>query len=112
MNEANAKRQPRSQHARARARLRPKAQLTLPEEIRHALHVSEGDEVEFTVHGDGTITVRGYVSIPADRAWFFTPERLADKQQADSEIAAGAGTAHGSAEDMLAYLDPMGAADA
>jgi AbrB family looped-hinge helix DNA binding protein len=30
----------------------PKAQLTLPEEIRHALHISEGDEVEFAVHPD------------------------------------------------------------
>ena len=33
-----------------------KAQLTLPEEIRRALHVGEGDEVEFAVHDDGTIT--------------------------------------------------------
>ena len=44
---------------RARAKVRPKAQLTLPEEIRRALHVGEGDEVEFAVHADGTITVRG-----------------------------------------------------
>ena len=34
---------------RARARVRAKAQLTLPEEIRRALHISEGDEVEFDV---------------------------------------------------------------
>ena len=57
----------------ARVKVRPKAQLTLPEEIRRALHISEGDEVEFAVHDDGTITVRGYVSIPTDQAWFFTP---------------------------------------
>ena len=43
------------------------------QEIRRALHISEGDEVEFAVHDDGTITVRGYVSIPTDQAWFFTP---------------------------------------
>jgi antitoxin PrlF len=41
---------------RARAKVRPKAQLTLPEEIRRAMHVSEGDEIEFAVHADGTIT--------------------------------------------------------
>ena len=57
----------------ARVKVRAKAQLTLPEEIRRALHVSEGDEVEFSVQDDGTITVRGYVPIPADQAWFFTP---------------------------------------
>lgn len=57
---------------RARARLRPKAQLTLPEEIRRALHVGEGDEVEFAVQPDGTVTVRGYVSVPADQLWRLT----------------------------------------
>lgn len=56
----------------ARARLRPKSQLTLPEEIRRALRISEGDEVEFKVHENGTITIRGYISVPTDHAWFFT----------------------------------------
>jgi antitoxin PrlF len=106
-----SKRAPRPQIT-ARARVRPKAQLTLPEEIRRALHVGEGDEVEFVVLEDGTITVRGYVSVPADQAWFFTSERLAGKQQADSEIAAGGGTVHGTAEAMFTRLDPLGAADA
>jgi antitoxin PrlF len=95
----------------ARAKIRPKAQLTLPEEIRRAMHVSEGDEIEFVIRADGTITVRGYVSIPSDQAWFFTPEGLAGKQQADVEIAAGAGTVHGSAEAMFDHLQSLGAAD-
>jgi antitoxin PrlF len=96
---------------RARAKVRPKAQLTLPEEIRRAMHVSQGDEIEFAVHTDGTITVRGYVSVPSDQAWFFTPEGLAGKQQADDEIAAGGGTVHESAEVMFAWLGTLGAAD-
>ena len=95
----------------ARAKVRPKAQLTLPEEIRRAMHVSEGDEIEFAVDADGTITVRGYVSVPSDQAWFFTPEGLAGKQQADDEIAAGGGTVHESAEAMFVYLGTLGAAD-
>ena len=95
----------------ARAKVRPKAQLTLPEAIRRAMHVSEGDEIEFAVHADGTITVRGYVSVPSDQAWFFTPEGLAGKQQADDEIAAGGGTVHGSAKAMFVYLKALGAAD-
>jgi antitoxin PrlF len=95
----------------ARARLRSKAQLTLPEEIRRAMHVSEGDEIEFAVHADGTITVRGYVSVPSDQAWFFTPEGLAGKQQADDEIAAGGGMVHDSAEAMFVHLGTLGAAD-
>ena len=95
----------------ARVKVRPKAQLTLPEEIRRALHISEGDEVEFAVHDDGTITVRGFVSIPTDQAWFFTPQWLAGEREADDDIAAGGGTVHESAEDMFARLDTLGAAD-
>jgi AbrB family looped-hinge helix DNA binding protein len=94
----------------ARVKVRPKAQLTLPEEIRRALHITEGDEVEFSVREDGTITVRGYVSIPTDQAWFFAPQWLAGEREADQEIATGRGTVHESAEDMLSHLDRLGAA--
>ncbi len=96
---------------RARAKVRSKAQLTLPEEIRRALHIGEGDEVEFAVHDDGTVTVRGYVSIPTDQAWFFTPEWLAGEREADENIAAGRGAVHESAEHMFAHLDSLGSAD-
>jgi antitoxin PrlF len=92
-----------------RVKVRSKAQLTLPEEIGRALHISEGDEVEFAVHDDGTITVRGYVSIPTDQAWFFTPQWLAGEREADEEITAGRGTVHESADDMFAHLDVLAA---
>ena len=81
------------------------------DQIRRALQISEGDEGEFAVHDDGTITVRGYVSIPTDQAWFFTPQWLAGEREADEEIAAGHGTVHESADDMFAHLDEL-AADA
>lgn len=64
----------------ARAKLRQKAQLTLPDPIRRALRVSEGDEVEFVVHEDGFITVRGYVSVPSDQAWYFTSGQQASER--------------------------------
>jgi AbrB family looped-hinge helix DNA binding protein len=95
----------------ARVKVRPKAQLTLPEEIRSALHIGEGDEVEFAVQQDGTVTVRGYISIPTDQAWYFTPQWLAGEREADEEIAAGRGTVHESAEDMFGRLDTLGSAD-
>ena len=96
---------------RARVKVRPKAQLILPEEIRRVLHIGGGDEVEFAVHADGTVTIRGYVSIPTDQAWFFTPEWLAGEREADEDITAGRGTVHESAEDMFAHLDSPGSAD-
>jgi antitoxin PrlF len=95
----------------ARVKVRPKAQLTLPEEIRRALHIGEGDEVEFAVHEDGTVTIRGFVSIPTDQAWFFTPAWLAGEREADEDLAARRGTVHESAEDMFTHLDVLGSAE-
>jgi hypothetical protein len=69
-------------------------------------------EVEFSVHDDGTITVRGNVSIPTNQEWFFAPEWLAGEREADEDIATGRGTVHESAEDMFTHLDALGAADA
>jgi antitoxin PrlF len=103
LNESDIDRDPRPRTS-ARARLRPKAQLTLPDEIRRALHVNEGDEIEFAVHENGTITVRGYVSVPSDQAWWFTANRPGNARPVD------AGTTHASAEAMFAYLDALGAA--
>nr|WP_245653083.1 AbrB/MazE/SpoVT family DNA-binding domain-containing protein [Herbidospora sakaeratensis] len=96
---------------KARAKVRAKSQLTLPEEVRQALHIGEGDEVEFAVLDDGTITVRGYISIPTDQAWFFAPEWLAGEREADEDIRRERGTKHASAEDMFAHLDKLGPAD-
>jgi antitoxin PrlF len=96
---------------RSRVKVRAKAQLTLPQEIRRALHISEGDEIEFSVHGDGTVTVRGCVSIPTDQAWFFSPLWLPGEREADEDIAAGLGTVHESADDMFSHLDALGAAE-
>lgn len=79
MNETGTEKEVRPR-IKARARLRPKAQLTLPDAIRQALHISEGDEVEFTVQEDGVITVRGYVSVPSDQAWYFTAGQQASEQ--------------------------------
>ena len=110
VNEAGARKELRPRIS-ARARLRPKAQLTLPEEIRRALYVNEGDEIEFVVREDGIVTVRGYVSVPSDQAWYFTSQRQVAKRQADEEIEAGEGIVHASAETMFTHLDALGAAD-
>src|ERR1022692_4408309 len=96
----------------ARVKVRPKAQLTLPEEIRRALHSGEGYEVEYAVQEDGTVTIRGYVSIPTDQAWFFTPAWLAGEREADEEIASGSGRVFGSAEEMFEHLDALADEDA
>jgi len=74
---------------RARTPLRGKSQLTLPPLVRDALHLVEGDEVEFTVHADGQVTLRGMTSIPTDQRWFWTEEWQAGEREASEQIAAG-----------------------
>ncbi len=95
-----------AQTAVTTARIRGRGQLTLPAEVREALHVAEGDEVEFTRHDDGTVTVRGLKTIPAGQAWFWSPQRQAGEREAGREIAAGdLSPVYGSAQDMFADLD-------
>src|SRR5258708_25192351 len=78
-----------AQTAVTTARIRGRGQLTLPAEVREALHVAEGDEVEFTRHDDGTVTLRGLKTIPADQAWFWSPQRQAGEREAATETPAG-----------------------
>jgi antitoxin PrlF len=88
------------------ARIRGRGQVTLPAEVRAALRVEEGDEVEFTRHDDGTVTVRGLKTIPAEQAWFWSPEWQAGEREADDEIAGGdLSQVYDSADDMFADLD-------
>ncbi|MFD6417564.1 AbrB/MazE/SpoVT family DNA-binding domain-containing protein [Streptomyces sp. NPDC060194] len=88
---------------RIRAQLREKGQLTLPSEIRRALHIEPGDDVEFVVR-EGQVILRGLTSVPADQAWFWTEEWQAGEREASEQIARGEGTVHGSAEEMFAAL--------
>lgn len=88
----------------SRAPVRNRWQVTLPHEVRKALHVQPGDDVEFEVAEDGTVQVRGLKSIPADQAWFWTEEWQAGEREADEDIAAGRGTYHDSDKDFLASL--------
>lgn len=96
----------------ARARLRSKSQLTLPEEIRRALRVNEGDEVEFRVGENGTITVRGYTSIPTDHAWLYAPHQSPQGQASNPEFADRPTTTQKSAEALSAQPDAQEATDA
>jgi antitoxin PrlF len=88
----------------ARAKLRDKNQVTLPAEVREALHIREGDEIEFTITENGDIALRGYMRIPTDQRWFWTPEWQAGEREASEQIAAGETTYFDNDEDFLAYL--------
>lgn len=73
----------------AKVRMRSKNQITVPSGVARTLQVHEGDELEFTVNDRGEMVVRGFTSVPADQAWFFTPEWLEGEREANEQIAAG-----------------------
>ncbi|MHB8296676.1 MAG: AbrB/MazE/SpoVT family DNA-binding domain-containing protein [Acidimicrobiales bacterium] len=71
--------------------IRSRGQITLPREVREALHVEEGDDVAFVVEA-GQVTMRGLKSIPAEQSWFWTDEWQAGEREASEQIAGGGGT--------------------
>ncbi|MFF7251299.1 AbrB/MazE/SpoVT family DNA-binding domain-containing protein [Embleya sp. NPDC008237] len=89
----------------SRAQVRAKSQVTLPKDVRDALHLDEGDEVEFTVHPDGDVTLRAMTVIPKDQQWFWTPEWQEGEREASAQLAAGEGVDYDDEDAMFAALD-------
>ena len=72
-----------------RSTLREKGQVTLPTDIRNALHIRPGDDIEFQVLPGGQVLMRGLTMIPADQAWFWTESWQAGEREASADISAG-----------------------
>jgi AbrB family looped-hinge helix DNA binding protein len=87
----------------ARTTLRAKGQITLPEEIRKAAHLDEGDLLEAEVTDEG-ILLRPQKVIDASQAWFWTTEWQAGEQEADRDDAAGRGETFDSGEEFVEAL--------
>ena len=87
----------------ARTTLRAKGQLTLPEEIRNAARLEEGDLLEAEITADG-ILLRPQKLIDATQAWFWTPTWQAGEREADADRAAGRVERFDSGEALMAGL--------
>ena len=86
-----------------RTTLRAKGQLTLPEEIRAAARLEEGDLLEAEITDEG-ILLRPQKVIDATQAWFWTPEWQAGERAADADLTAGRAEMFDSGEEMLGAL--------
>lgn len=87
----------------ARTTLRAKGQLTLPEEIRAAARLEEGDLLDAEITEDG-ILLRPRKVIDATQAWFWKPEWQQGEREADADLAAGRAEVFASGEDFLDAL--------
>ena len=88
----------------ARATLRAKGQLTLPEEIRKAARLEEGDLFDAEVTADG-ILLRPRRLIDTTQAWFWSPEWQAGEREADADRDAGRVETFASGDE---FLDALG----
>jgi antitoxin PrlF len=87
----------------SRAVIRANGQITLPREIRDALHVDEGDDISFVVTDKGVL-MHGVKMIPAEQAWFWSAQWQQGERDATADLEAGRTTKHPSSEDLLATL--------
>jgi antitoxin PrlF len=72
----------------ARTTLRAKGQLTLPDDIRRAARLEEGDLLDAELTPDG-ILLRPQKVIDATQAWFWTPDWQAGEREADADRETG-----------------------
>jgi AbrB family looped-hinge helix DNA binding protein len=88
----------------ARTTLRAKGQLTLPEEIRTAARLEEGDLLDAEITEEG-ILLRPRKVIDATQAWFWAPDWQQGERDADADLVAGRGETFSSGEELLDALD-------
>ena len=87
----------------ARTTLRAKGQLTLPEDIRSAARLEEGDLLEVEITPDG-ILMRPQKLIDTTQAWFWNPTWQAGEREADADRAVGRVENFDSGEAFIAGL--------
>jgi AbrB family looped-hinge helix DNA binding protein len=86
-----------------RVTLRAKGQLTLPENIRSAAHLEEGDLLVAELTADG-ILLRPQRVIDSTQAWFWDPSWQQGEREADSDAAAGQVTNFESGTELVSAL--------
>ena len=84
--------------------IRAKGQVTIPQDVREAAHLEEGDPVEIELTADG-ILLRPKKLIDASQAWFWTQQWQQGEHEASEDIKAGRVTTFGSAAVLLEALD-------
>jgi AbrB family looped-hinge helix DNA binding protein len=69
-------------------KVRPKGQITLPDAVRRAARLSEGDYLEVSVEA-GAIVMRPKKLIDADQAWFWTADWQKGEREASRDVDRG-----------------------
>lgn len=80
----------------------------MPEEIRRAARLEEGDLLDAEITPDG-ILLRPRKVVDATQAWFWSPAWQEGEREADEDLTAGRVERFGSGEELLAALEDRAA---
>jgi AbrB family looped-hinge helix DNA binding protein len=73
------------------ATLTSKGQITIPKDVRDALHLRPGDRLDFVLQADGTVRVLPITgSVKRLKGMLPKPERALSLEEMDATIAKGA----------------------
>jgi AbrB family looped-hinge helix DNA binding protein len=86
-----------------RLTVRARGQVTLPEDIRVAARLEEGDLLDAELTDEG-ILLRPRKVIDATQAWFWSPEWQQGEREAEADLAAGRIETFASGERMISDL--------
>lgn len=84
-------------------KVRPKGQITLPDAVRKAARLTEGDYLEVSVQG-GTIIMRPKKLIDADQAWFWSEDWQKGEREASADIARGRARRSSTGDEFIESL--------
>ncbi|HEY8692029.1 MAG TPA: AbrB family transcriptional regulator [Chloroflexota bacterium] len=80
-------------------------EIVLPEAVRHRHHLDEdGAQVRIVERDDGVIELQ---PIPADQAWFWTPEWQEGEREVDEHIARGELIVSNDVDEFIAQIDAV-----
>jgi AbrB family looped-hinge helix DNA binding protein len=85
--------------------------VTIPAAIRRKFGLNRpGAQVEIVVR-ENEIVLLPHVAVPADQAWFWSPEWQAMEREADEDLKAGRRFDFETGTELLAHLDSLGAGE-
>jgi AbrB family looped-hinge helix DNA binding protein len=85
-------------------KLRPKGQITIPDEVRRAVHLQEGDYLAVSIRGDA-IVLEPKTVVDTSQAWFWKKDWQAGEREASADIDAGRTKRYQSDAEFLESLD-------
>jgi AbrB family looped-hinge helix DNA binding protein len=85
-------------------KLRPKGQITIPDEIRRAARLREGDYLAVSIRGEA-IVLEPKTVVDASQAWFWRKDWQSGEREASEDIEAGRTSRYESDDEFLESLD-------